>query len=211
MLMSILVLGYGPAAQEFVKGIKASKFYKTTDLDVDKARIHVVQVEDNSDPKYSDLTTVHEMADGNVLRVIKDGTELTPNETPFGDDVYWLLESDGHDTVVELEEGDTKWLEELLPKLAKRGYSIHLTNPDLVLKMQAKLEEATAAGTTETGRRTSLVTHSVSTVLPNIQDLLLDIWQSKRQATSGSAADELAISKEGEPCGTEDSVPWNNL
>ncbi len=95
MTTSICVLGYGAVGQALVKKLKSYEGYNN------KFRLHCIHVTNASADKYENLTTIvqHEVS-GN-LRVLADGTEGTESQTPFSNDLKWLLESQGHNIVVD--------------------------------------------------------------------------------------------------------------
>jgi len=226
MLMSILVLGYGAAARDFVARFKSSELYKTSDLDPDKARIHVVHVADNEDPRYAKYITKHDFADGNIMTILKDGTEHGDNQTPFGDDLEWLLASDGHDTVVELEDGNTTWLKQVLPSLARKGCGIYLTNKDLSDELGESLVAASKEGSEDTGKPGFVEVKSANDLdelITTLENIIKDRkkiaylnrdypnWDKKEEVFDLSSLSEIEMSREGEACGTEDSVSWEKL
>jgi hypothetical protein len=120
---SVCVLGYGPVAQAVVKRIKSKEGYNVD------FRVHCVHVSDNKAEKYQSLTTVIEEPGNNWLTVLADGTENTKDRTPFGSDIEWLLDSIGHNVVVDCtsyNEDSTK----LIFDLIKRGNNFYYMFPD---------------------------------------------------------------------------------
>ena len=119
MPTSVCVLGYGPVARAVVKKIKATDGYNVN------FRVHCVHVRDNKAEKYKDLTTVIEDTKDNWLTVLADGTENTPDRTPFGSDVDWLLNSFGHNVVIDCtsyNKESTKLVFDLIAKGNKFYY-----------------------------------------------------------------------------------------
>lgn len=127
MPTSVCVLGYGPVAQAVVKKIKDTDGYNVN------FRVHCAHVRDNKAEKYKNLTTVIEDTKDNWLTVLADGTENTPNRTPLNDDVDWLLNSFGHNVVVDCtsyNEDSTKLVFDLIAKGNKFYYMF--SNKELV-------------------------------------------------------------------------------
>lgn len=123
MPTSVCVLGYGPVGEAVVKKIKSREGYNVN------FRIHVIHVRDNKDEKYKDLITVIEDPKDNWLPVLADGTEYTPDRTPFVSHVEWLLDSIGHNVVVDCtsyNEESTK----LIFDMIRKGNKFHYMFPD---------------------------------------------------------------------------------
>ena len=128
MITSICVLGCSKEALEFVKEYKKVKHYKKRDSDTEGARVHVVYAE-VPDLARTGLLHRYAIKNGeNYANVLLDGDEETKKEVTFSNDKEWLIDSNGHDTVVEMVENPGKYYLTLL-SLLKNGYSVHLTSP----------------------------------------------------------------------------------
>ena len=123
MLTSVCVLGYGKEALEFVKEYKKVKYYKKRDSDTEGVRVHVVYAAVN-DLAYTKMLVRYDIGD-NYANVINDGDQKTKREVTFSNDRDWLIESNGHDTIVDISDAPDKYYLTLL-ELIKPGYSIHL-------------------------------------------------------------------------------------
>jgi hypothetical protein len=66
-------------------------------------------------------------------QVVGDGTIGTVKQTTIGDDVEWLKESDGHDTVIDCTSYNEE-SKDLVMTLLRRGYWLHTCNKELVSK-----------------------------------------------------------------------------
>ena len=123
MLTSVCVLGYGKEALEFVKEYKKVKYYKKRDSDTEGVRVHVVYAAVN-DLASTKMLVRYDIGD-NYANVINDGDQKTKREVTFSNDRDWLIESNGHDTIVDISDAPDKYYLTLL-ELIKPGYSIHL-------------------------------------------------------------------------------------
>lgn len=95
MATSICVLGFGDLGQSLVKKLKSYENYG------DNFRVHCIHVRDSKAKKYEALTTTIEYGNENWLQVLADGTETNEaTMTPIGNDLEWLLNSEGHNVVV---------------------------------------------------------------------------------------------------------------
>ena len=126
MITSVCVLGYSAEAVDFVTEFKKAKYYKKRDSDTEGVRVHVVYAEVDNLEK-TKLLHRYQMENGNFANVLKDGDQMTKREVTLSNDREWLIESDGHDTIVEMAENPDKYYLTLLD-LIKDGYSIHLTS-----------------------------------------------------------------------------------
>jgi homoserine dehydrogenase len=118
MLVSLCILGFGAVGKEVYRQLKA-----VPGFNVDW-RIHTIYVPDMS--KYAEAKK-----NSNHQWKINDETFETELETTIGDDLEWLLSSDGHDTVVDCtpySDGSR----ELVFNLLNRGYWLHACSKGLV-------------------------------------------------------------------------------
>lgn len=120
-MISACVLGYSDVAAEFVSRFKSLTYYKKRNSDTEGVRVHAIYVND-PDLLSREFVYRYETA-GNFSNVLKDGTEDDRKETPIGNDLEWLLSSDGHDMVFEAAEDSEKYVDALIG-LAAKGYWI---------------------------------------------------------------------------------------
>jgi len=125
MLMSACVLGYGELGSDFVSKFKALSYYKKRDSDTEGVRVHIVYVND-PDLLSRDYVHRYETVD-NFSNVLNDGDQETKKEVCVGNDTTWLLESNGHDFVLEATGGAGGYFDTLLA-LIRRGYWTILTS-----------------------------------------------------------------------------------
>jgi len=95
MTTSIAFLGYNDVAKALISKIKNLDSY-SKDI-----KVHCIHVRDSKAQKYLDISTVVEDRPGNFLQVLLDGTEYTDRFTPMGNDVEWLLDSNGHNLIID--------------------------------------------------------------------------------------------------------------
>jgi len=132
MLVSICLLGYGAVAKEVYSRLKSMPGYGT------EWRLHTIYVP-NKD-KYPDVKQNSEWQ-----WKIDDETFNTELETSIGDDLDWLLASDGHDTVVDCTPYTPESFS-LISKLLAKGYWLHTCSKGLVqFKWQELVEIARAS------------------------------------------------------------------
>lgn len=119
MMISVCVLGCSEAASEFVSRFKSLGYYKKRNSDTEGVRVHTMYV---ADPELlsKDYVCRYELR-GNFANVLADGTEKTNKENSIGNDLEWLLSSNGHDMVFEAAEDPEKYLDALIG-LAAKGY-----------------------------------------------------------------------------------------
>jgi hypothetical protein len=127
VLISVCVLGSSQGALDFISNFKSLKQYKKRDSDTEGVRIHVLYAE-NPNLLKSPITFRYQLEDGNYANVLNDGTKGSNKESTVSNDREWLLESNGHDTVVEAAENPDKYYLTLL-ELVRKGFSIYLTSP----------------------------------------------------------------------------------
>lgn len=121
MMISACVLGYSDTAAEFVYKFKNLSYYKKRNSDTEGVRVHAVYV---NDPDLLSRSYVYRYETaGNFSNVLRDDTEEGKKETPVGNDLEWLLSSDGHDMVFEAAEEPEKYVDALIG-LAAKGYWI---------------------------------------------------------------------------------------
>lgn len=127
MLVSLCILGFGAVGKEVYKQLK-----EVPGFNVDW-RIHLFYVPDMS--KYPE-------AKKNSISQTKiyDETFETELETTIGDDMEWLLNSDGHDTIVDCTPySDSS--KDLILGLLNRGYWFHTCSKGLVKNHWKELVE----------------------------------------------------------------------
>lgn len=136
-------------ARSFTSEFKQLTYYKKRDSDTEGVRIHTTYIDDAS-LLDSALVYRYQLADGNYANVLNDGHQKTKKESSIGNDRNWLLDSNGHDTIVEAVDDVDKYLETLVD-LIKKGYRIYITSRAYAEEYYEILEEAAAeAGTTVT-------------------------------------------------------------
>jgi hypothetical protein len=121
MLISIALLGFGDVGKKVYEKLKRDEGFG---IDF---RVHLVQVRDVS--KYNPV-----VINSNGWMVVNDENSSDPiKRVTIGDDLEWLLQSDGHDTVIDC----TSYSEEskdLVMALLRRGYWLHTCSKELVAK-----------------------------------------------------------------------------
>lgn len=125
MMISACVLGYSDIATDFVARFKELSYYKKRNSDTEGVRIHTMYVND-PDLLTRDYVCRYEIRN-NFANVLADGTEKTNKENSIGNDLEWLLASDGHDMVFEAAEDPGKYVDALIG-LAAKGYWIVVTS-----------------------------------------------------------------------------------
>ena len=131
MMLSFCVLGYGPMGQEFTKRVKALDYYKVEDSDTNKVRVHTIVVPNISSDKYDELRFSYERSPEGTFRCLNDGTQMTTKETPICDDLPWLMETDGHDVVMDFMSYN-KYAKKILLQQISRGYWTPLCGKEMV-------------------------------------------------------------------------------
>lgn len=188
MITSVCVLGYSENALAFVEEYKRAKYYKKRDSDTEGVRVHVVyaQIDDLAKTK---LLHRYEMeGGGNYANVLKDGDQETKKEVTFSNDREWLIESNGHDTIVEAAENPDKYYLTLLD-LIKNGYSIHLTSKKFT---EDYLEEIIAWATQNNAR---------ITVHQDIKSVLATLDTEYKEKLEQHRKNLYADSLDAAPCG----------
>ena len=121
MLISIALLGFGEVGKRVYEKLKRDDGFG---IDF---RVHVVQVRDVAKHKPAIINS-------NGWMVIDDENSKDPiRRVTIGDDLEWLLQSEGHDTVIDC----TSYSEEskdLVVALLRRGYWLHTCSKELVSK-----------------------------------------------------------------------------
>jgi homoserine dehydrogenase len=121
MLISIALLGFGAVGKEVYKKLKLVDGFG------EDFRIHIVQVQDVSN--YNPV-----IINSKGWMVIDDeNSEDEGKRVTIGDDLEWLVESDGHDTVIDCTPYSEK-SKDLVLTLLKRGYWLHTCSKELVSK-----------------------------------------------------------------------------
>lgn len=87
MTISIALLGFGAVGKEVYKQLQEVSGF------MDEFRIHVIQV--------PDLSNYSVAKDDNWYNWLGDESFGTAKQVTIGDDTEWLIDSDGHDTVVD--------------------------------------------------------------------------------------------------------------
>lgn len=130
MFISIALLGFGHVGKEVYKLLKGVPGY------MDDFRIHVVQV--------PSLANYDVAKDENYYNLVNDETFGTPKQATIGDDVEWLLGSDGHDTIIDCMSynEDSK---KLVFDLTAKGYWILTCSKELVNKHARELIDVAKA------------------------------------------------------------------
>lgn len=146
MLLSICVIGVTTDSMDFTGRFKSLKYYKKRDSDTEGVRIHVTFADDDNLLE-SNFTYRKELSDGNFANLLNDGTQGTKKESTISNDTSWLLESNGHDTVVEMSEDVDKYLD-ILVTLLKRGYETYITSRVYADNYWKVLEDAAIEGNT---------------------------------------------------------------
>lgn len=131
MMISLNVMGYGPMGQALVKKFKNLEYYKEDDFDRTKVRVHTVVIRDNGDPKYDNLKAVYERVPEGVFCCLGDGTEATTRETPLCDDIPWLMQTNGHDVIVDMMSYNEEAKDLVLQQIS-RGYWGIMCNKEMV-------------------------------------------------------------------------------
>ena len=168
MLISVCILGRTEVSTKFNSRFKELPYYKKRDSDTEGVRVHTTYVDD---PYLLDTELVHryQLSNGNFANVLNDGYQETKKESSIGNDRTWLLESDGHDTIVEAVDDAEKYLDTLV-LLIKRGYRTYITSKEYADKYWNVLLDAAIEGNT------------TITYCTNLDELmgLLDDWYKQK-------------------------------
>lgn len=139
MILSVCVLDYTPKSIDFINKFKSLKYYKKRESDTEGVRIHTVYVHD---PDLLDRDFVFRYeTENNFANVLNDGTQQTKKENSIGNDKTWLLESNGHDTIVEAVSDPESYLDTLLSLISK-GYWTNITSPEYKTTYKSEIEQA---------------------------------------------------------------------
>lgn len=133
-------------ARSFTSEFKQLPYYKKRDSDTEGIRIHTTYVDDAS-LLDSDLVYRYQLTDGNYANVLNDGHQKTKKESSIGNDRDWLLDSNGHDIIVEAVDDVDRYLETLI-HLIKKGYRTYITSRVYAEKYAGILEAAADEGGT---------------------------------------------------------------
>jgi hypothetical protein len=121
MLLSIALLGFGDVGRQVYNKLKRDPGFG---IDF---RVHIVQVQDVA--KYNPVVINSE-----GWMVVNDEDSSDPvKRVTIGDDLEWLIESDGHDTVVDCTSYSEQ-SKDLVMALLRRGYWLHTCSKELVSK-----------------------------------------------------------------------------
>lgn len=128
MLISAAILGYGAVGKAVVKRLQALEGYG------EDFRIHTIYVPDMS--RYPEM-----QQNDDFQWKLKDEWWGTENPTAVGDDLEWLIQSDGHDTVIDCAPY-TDESRDLIYKLISKGYWLHTCSKGLVQREWKELIDA---------------------------------------------------------------------
>lgn len=191
MIISACVIGLNDRAVDFISNFKSRSYYKKTDED-STARIHCIHVTNLDNPKYESIRHIAiDNETNNKVVSFLDEDQSGPRRVPFGDDIGWFAETDGHRTVIEfVDDEDTEKYLEALKTQFKAGYDIHITSSALQ-PLREELEQLAS----EAGAKIYFYEEESA-----VEELLnyLDRFY------------ELELAKQGEPCGLDSSgVDWS--
>lgn len=116
-MISIALLGFGKVGQQVYEKLKAVPGY------AEEFRIHAIHVPDIS--KYPTAFTPE------MYHAVNDETFGTAKQVAIGSDEEWLVESEGHDTIVDCTPYTPESMALVLKLLAK-GHSLHTCSKGLV-------------------------------------------------------------------------------
>lgn len=191
MILSVCVIGLSGAGQKFIDEFKSRNYYKQSDEDRVAARIHCIHVASLLGAQSGGY--YHEKPDETVGKIVsyKDGEEETSRRIPLGSDLEFLIETDGHRTIVEFIEQDPEgYLEAIRSQFKEGGYDLHITSESL-LPYQNEFESLAA----EVGAKVFFYTGASAV------EKVLSYLDTKFEK-------EAAL--QGEPCGLDmDGVDWS--
>lgn len=119
MTISIALLGFGAVGKEVYKQLREVPGF------MDEFRIHVIQVPDLYDYPVA--------KDDNWYNWLGDDSFGTPQQVTIGDDAEWLVDSDGHDTIVDCTYYD-ETSKKLVFDLLSKGHWLITCSKELVNK-----------------------------------------------------------------------------
>lgn len=132
MILSLAVLGYESKAKNFISKFKNLSYFVRRASDTESVRIHAVHVfDDTFDTRDDVYSYVADEDTGNRRHVLNDQTQETKKETCIGNDVEWLVESDGHNVVVELSDEHTEDYLKIVRELALKGHLVCVTSSSI--------------------------------------------------------------------------------
>ena len=168
MLISVCVLGGTEVSTKFSSRFKELPYYKKRDSDTEGVRVHTTYVDD---PFLLETNLVYryEVDSGNFANVLNDGHQKTKKESSIGNDRAWLLESNGHDVIVEAVDDADRYLDTLV-MLIKKGYRAYITSREYADKYWNLLLDAAIEGGT---------TITYCTDIDELMDLLDEWYQQK--------------------------------
>lgn len=200
MTTSVCVLGYGPVGQALVKKLKSYEEYGN------KFRVHCIHVTDSAADKYSNLTTVIQYEDHGNLRVLADGTEDTERFTPFGSDLEWLLDSKGHNIVVDCMSYNDKAVK-LIFNLVKKGNKFRYIIADKKLT-EGHAGDLETLAMTEGGAFNFKPAYEIG--IENVVNKIYeDIVDQHKIELKSAKEEELRLSAPA--CGLNDTFSWDEL
>jgi len=190
MITSLCVLGYGKEVKEFVQEYKKVKYYKKRDSDTEGVRVHVVYAAVN-DLAATNMLVRYNLGDGNFANVIQDGDQKTKREVTFSNDREWLIDSDGHDTIVDISDTPDKYYLTLLD-LITPGRSVHLIRKKFT---ENYLEEITSLAKERNAR---------VTLHDGIESVLVSLDEEYKEKLNLHRKKLYEESLESTPCGLSD-------
>lgn len=189
MLLSACVLGYTDLSAEFISRFKKLPYYKKRDSDTEGVRIHVVHVEDSD---FLERPYIYRyQKDDNYSNVLNDGDQGRAKEVCIGNDRDWLLESNGHNLIVEVSEDPDIYLDILL-NLISKGYWTIITSDKFKTRYLAQITEAASAS----GAKLSIVSD-----LDSVFELLDAEYTTRLAHHRKVLMEQAALAK---PCGFPD-------
>ncbi len=200
MTTSICVLGYGTVGQALVKKLKNYEEYNN------KFKVHCVHVTDANNDKYASVTTIIEDKNHGYLRVLADGTERTEKFTAFGSDLDWLLDSNGHNIVVDCMSYNDKAVK-LIFSLVKKGNKFRyiIANKKLAEGHGGDLE---TLAMTEGGVFNFKPAYEIG--IENVVNKIYeDIVDQHKIELKSAKEEELRLSAPA--CGLNDTFSWDKL
>lgn len=200
MATSVCILGYGQLAQELVKKLKSFENYGNN------FRVHCVHVRDAEAIKYSKLSTVIQYNEVNWLRVLLDGTEDTESRTPLGNDTDWLLNSDGHNIVVDCMSYNEESVKLLFAMVKKRkNFRYIISGLEIAEGHGGDLEIAAMTNGGVFNFRPAYEI-GIKNVVNKIYEDVIDQYNIEMKRAK---EEELRLSSR--PCGLEDTFSWEDL
>lgn len=199
MLISACVIGLNDKAKSFIKEFKSRDYYKESDLDGSAARVHCIHVNKLAPMKYYNVlhTAITEESGAQVVSYL-DGDEETPRRIPFGDDLNWLTETDGHRAVLEFIDDEPESYLESIKSQIKEGYDLHITSASLAPYKDELTQLASSSGAE------IYFYENEDTAVDELLNFMDETMKVRR------AAYEKRLMTEGDPCGLDmGGVDWS--